>query len=328
MRRSLLGIIVGASVIFTSLAGGCSLKKEKSDSISIVTTSFPPYDFARAVAGDTADITMLLNTGAEAHSYEPTPLDIAKIQSCDVFVCIGGEDEVWVDKILDSIDTSEITVVRLFEYAELLEEEAVAGASESGHDHDHKHHDHDELDEETVSKENADGHIWTSPANAVRCIQGIEEALCENYSENAEIYRENASEYMDRLHKLDEEFSEMTKNAPKNTIVIGDRFPFRYLAHEYDLEYFAAFSGCSSESEPSVYTMAYLMDEIGEHEMDTVFYLDFSASKLSEKLCSATGAKMLPLYVCHNVTKDEFEEGVTYIDLMYKNLNNLREALY
>ena len=120
----------------------------------------------------------------------------------------------------------------------------------------------------------------------------------------------------------------MVRNAPENTIVIGDRFPFRYLAHEYDLEYFAAFSGCSSESEPSVYTMAYLMEEIGEHEMDTVFYLDFSASKLSEKLCSATGAKMLPLYVCHNVTKDEFENGVTYIDLMYKNLNNLREALY
>lgn len=330
MRKCLLGIIVGASVLFTSLAGGCSTEKEKGDRLSIVATSFPPYDFARAVVDDAADITMLLNTGAEAHSYEPTPLDIAKIQKCDVFVCIGGEDEVWVDKILDSIDTSEMTIIRLFDYAELLEEEAVAGASESGHnhDHDHEHHDHDESGEEAVSEENADGHIWTSPANAVRCIQGIEESLCENYSENEEIYRENASEYMDRLHKLDKEFNEMTKNASKNTIVIGDRFPFRYLAHEYGFEYFAAFSGCSSESEPSVYTMAYLMDEIGEHEMDTVFYLDFSASKLSEKLCSATGAKMLPLYVCHNVTKDEFEEGVTYIDLMYKNLNNLREALY
>ena len=112
MRRSLLGIIVAASVVFASLAGGCSIKNEKSDRLSIVATSFPPYDFARAVVGDTADITMLLSTGAEAHSYEPTPLDIAKIQSCDVFVCIGGEDEVWVDKILDSIDTSEITVKR------------------------------------------------------------------------------------------------------------------------------------------------------------------------------------------------------------------------
>lgn len=330
MRKCLLGIMVGATVIFASLAGGCSLKNEKSDRLSIVATSFPPYDFARAVAGDTADITMLLSTGAEAHSYEPTPLDIAKIQSCDVFVCIGGEDEVWVDKILDSIDTSEITVVRLFNYAELLEEESVAGASESGHhhDHEHEHHNHDEAGAEKVSEENADGHIWTSPENAIRCIKGIEEALCRNYSENAEIYCENASEYTDRLRRLDEEFDEMVRNAPENTIVIGDRFPFRYLAHEYDLEYFAAFSGCSSESEPSVYTMAYLMEEIGEHEMDTVFYLDFSASKLSEKLCSATGAKMLPLYVCHNVTKDEFENGVTYIDLMYKNLNNLREALY
>ena len=328
MKKGLLGIILGAAFIVTSLAGGCSQKNEKNGRLSIVTTSFPPYDFARAVADDTADITMLLNTGAEAHSYEPTPLDIAKIQSCDVFVCIGGEDEVWVEKILNSIDTSQMTVIRLFDYAELLEEEAVAGASESGHTHDHDHHEHHEIDGETVSEENADGHIWTSPENAVRCIQGIEESLCKNYSENAEVYHQNASEYTDRLRKLDVDFREMTENAPKNTVVIGDRFPFRYLAHEYDLEYFAAFSGCSSESEPSVYTMAYLMDEIGEHETDTVFYLDFSASKLSEKLCSATGATMLPLYVCHNVTKDEFENGVTYIDLMYKNLNNLREALY
>ena len=240
MRKCLLGIMVGATVIFASLAGGCSLKNEKSDRLSIVATSFPPYDFARAVAGDTADITMLLSTGAEAHSYEPTPLDIAKIQSCDVFVCIGGEDEVWVDKILDSIDTSEITVVRLFNYAELLEEESVAGASESGHhhDHEHEHHNHDEAGAEKVSEENADGHIWTSPENAIRCIKGIEEALCRNYSENAEIYCENASEYTDRLRRLDEEFDEMVRNAPENTMIFG--LPV------YDFAIFTAFSSASA----------------------------------------------------------------------------------
>ena len=179
-----------------------------------------------------------------------------------------------------------------------------------------------------MDESEADGHIWTSPENAVRCVQGIEDVLCREYPGNAGLYRSRGEDYIRRLEELDESFRDMTENAPENVIVIGDRFPFRYLAHEYDLEYFAAFSGCSSESEPSVRTMAFLMDEIEEHDLDRVFYLEFSTKKLAEKLCSATGAEMLPLYSCHNVTKKEFEDGVTYIDLMEKNLENLREALY
>ncbi len=320
---------------------GCSYEKEKNGKLSIVTTSFPPYDFARAVAGDTADIHMLLSTGAEAHSYEPTPLDIARIQQCDVFICIGGEDEVWVDRILDSIDTSDIKVIKLFDYAELLEEEEVRGASPNGHHH--HHHDEDEHDEEEnddeddhdeheheedVDEMEADGHIWTSPENAIRCVKGIEDEMCADHPENEKLYRSNGESYINRLEDLDIRFRKMTDNAPEKTIVVGDRFPFRYLSHEYGIEYFAAFSGCSSESEPSVRTMAYLMDEIKEHDMDTVFYLDLSTKKLAEKLCAATGADMLPLYACHNVSKSDFSDGVTYIDLMEKNLENLREALY
>ena len=156
----------------------------------------------------------------------------------------------------------------------------------------------------------------------------MKDELCEKYPEDKDFFTKNGDDYVNRLEELDEQFSEMTENAPENVIVIGDRFPFRYLSHEYGLEYFAAFSGCSSESEPSVYTMAFLMDEIKEHDLDTVFYLEFSTKKLAEKLCSATGAKMLPLYSCHNVTKKDFEDGVTYIDLMKTNLENLREALY
>lgn len=327
MRR-IICFLVMTAVLTTGLLSGCAYGKKKNDGkISVVTTCFPPYDFARAVAGDTADITMLLNTGAEAHSYEPTPRDIAEIQNCDVFICIGGEDEVWVDSILKAVDNDSMTVIRLFDYAELLEEEAVAGASPDGHDHHHHHDKNDHEHDGEVNENNADGHIWTSPENAVKCVQAIEDAFCEKYIENSEFYRSNAEEYIKRLEQLDSDFRKITENTGEKVIIVGDRFPFRYLAHEYDLEYFAAFSGCSSESEPSVYTMAFLIDEILEHNADTVFYLEFSTRKLAEKLCDATGAKMLPLNSCHNVSKDDFSSGVTYIDLMYENLKNLKEAL-
>lgn len=328
MRR-IICFLVMTAVLTTGLLSGCAYGQKKNDGkITVVTTCFPPYDFARAVAGDTADITMLLSTGAEAHSYEPTPRDIAEIQNCDVFICIGGEDEVWVDSILKAVDNDSMTVIRLFDYAELLEEEAVAGASPDGHDH--HHHNNSENDHEhdsEVSEDHADGHIWTSPENAVKCVQAIEDAFCEKYIENSEFYRSNAEEYIKRLEQLDSDFRKITENTGEKVIIVGDRFPFRYLAHEYDLEYFAAFSGCSSESEPSVYTMAFLIDEILEHNTDTVFYLEFSTRKLAEKLCDATGAKMLPLNSCHNVSKEDFSSGVTYIDLMYENLKNLKEAL-
>ncbi|MBQ9898779.1 MAG: zinc ABC transporter substrate-binding protein [Ruminococcus sp.] len=310
---------------------------EKGSRLSIVTTSFPPYDFARAVAGDSADITMLLSPGAEAHSYEPTPLDIAKIQQCDVFVYIGGEGEVWVDRILDSLDTSDMTVICLFDYVQPLAEEEVEGASPDGHHH-HDHHDGDDDDEAfdhihddalAAAEEDAefDEHIWTSPRNAILCVNGVAEAMCGRTPGSAELYRANAAGYTAQLEQLDREFTEMVQSSPKDTIIVGDRFPFRYLAHDYGLRYYAAFSGCSSESEPGVYTMAFLINEILEHGIDTVFYLEFSTKKLAEKLCSATGAEMLPLYSCHNVTKADFESGVTYIDLMKTDLNNMREAL-
>lgn len=324
MKRIICFLVMTAALT-TILFSGCAYGKKKNDGkISVVTTCFPPYDFARAVAGDTADITMLLSTGAEAHSYEPTPRDIAEIQNCDVFICIGGEDEVWVDSILKAVDNDSMTVIRLFDYAELLEEEAVAGASPDGHDH--HHHEKDEHSGE-VNEKNADGHIWTSPKNAIQCVLAIEDAFRKKYSDNSEFYRSNSEKYIERLNQLDRDFDKITENAGEKVIIVGDRFPFRYLAYEYGLEYFAAFSGCSSESEPSVYTMAFLINEILAHNADTVFYLEFSTKKLAEKLCDATGAKMLPLNSCHNVSKEDFSSGVTYIDLMYENLENLKEAL-
>lgn len=326
MRRYICIFTIIIMTVASLLSGCTSGKINDSGKLKIVTTCFPPYDFARAVAGDSADITMLLSTGAEAHSYEPTPLDIAAIQNCDVFICIGGEDEVWVDKILSAIDTSDMQILRLIDHVKLLEEEPVAGASPNGHDHEHEHH-HDDNDDDNVRPEDADGHIWTSPANALLCLYCVKDTLCEAAPENEKLYNDNYENYRNRLLDLDLEFVQLVENAENNVIVIADRFPFRYLADDYDLEYFAAFSGCSSESEPSVYTMAFLINEVLEHDVDTIFYLEFSTKKLAEKLCDATGARMLPLNSCHNVTKKDFENGVTYIDLMYENLANIKEAL-
>lgn len=327
-KKALLTAVTLCLSVFT----GCTQANAdyiKSDELSIVTTCFPPYDFARAVKGNSDNITMLLCAGAEAHSYEPTPLDILKIQQCDVFIYIGGEGEVWADEILESMDTSDKYILKLSDYAELLDEIDIPGANSS---HEHHHHHHDEHDDEHEEHEEHecefDEHIWTSPENAVSMVQAVCDTLCSTNSEKSSEYKSNTEEYINKLNKLDCDFREMISEAPDNLIVMGDRFPFRYLADEYGLEYYSAFSGCSSETEPGVYTMAFLIDRILENNVKNVFCLEFSTRKVAEKLSDATGAEILTLHSCNNVSKEDFKNNVTYIDLMYQNLNSLKEALY
>lgn len=319
-------ILFTAVMMSLSIFTGCAQANagySQNDELSIVTTCFPPYDFARAVKGNADNITMLLCPGAEAHSYEPTPLDILKIQQCDVFIYIGGEGEVWADEILDSMDVSDKYILRLSDYAELLEEEDIPGAN-SAHEHHHHHHE-DQHEEHECS---FDEHIWTSPKNSSSMTKAVCDVLCKADSENSDKYISNSENYTAQLEKLDRAFDEMISEAPDNLIVMGDRFPFRYLAEEYGLEYYSAFSGCSSESEPGVYTMAFLIDRILENNIKNVFCLEFSTIKISEKLSSATGTYILTLQSCHNISGDDFKNNVTYIDLMYRNLNSIKEALY
>lgn len=328
-KKALLTTVTLCLSVFT----GCtqaSADYVKNDELSIVTTCFPPYDFARAVKGNSDNITMLLSAGAEAHSYEPTPLDILKIQQCDVFIYIGGEGEVWADEILESMDTSDKYILKLSDYAELLEEIDIPGAN-SAHEHHHHHHDEHEEDEHEHEEEHEcefDEHIWTSPENAISMVQAVCDTLCIADSEKSDEYKANTIEYTDKLCKLDSDFKEMFSGTSENLIVMGDRFPFRYLADEYGLEYYSAFSGCSSETEPGVYTMAFLIDKILENNVKNIFCLEFSTRKVAEKLSDATGAEILTLHSCNNVSKEDFKNNVTYIDLMYQNLNSLKEALY
>ena len=323
-KKALLTAVIMCLLTFT----GCMqsnadyIKNNNNSELSIVTTCFPPYDFARAVKGNTDNITMLISAGAEAHSYEPTPLDILKIQQCDVFIYIGGEGEVWADEILNSMDTSGKYILKLSDYAELLEEADIEGANSA-----HEHHNHSEHEEEHDDCD-FDEHIWTSPENAISMTEAVCNTLSDADSKKADLYRKNTEEYTDKLRKLDSDFRDMIFGAKSNLIVVGDRFPFRYLADEYNLQYYSAFSGCSSETEPGVYTMAFLINKVLENKVKNIFCLEFSTRKVAEKLSDATGAEILTLHSCSNVSRDDFRNNVTYIDLMYQNLNTLKEALY
>ncbi|MDR2509313.1 MAG: zinc ABC transporter substrate-binding protein [Spirochaetaceae bacterium] len=492
-RVYILAILLTGFCAF--LFTGCAKKASRARTdgkINITATIFPPFDFARAIAGDKANLSMLLPPGAESHSFEPTPADIIKVQNSDVFIYIGGESEVWVDRILDSIDTSDMKIVRLLDCVDAVEEEIVEGMQEDEEGHEHGHEEftindvkdralgdwagdwqsvypylldgtlnpvmeHKAEDGEKTSNEyfeqykkgyatdverividngsmtfftkgkpaksqyvyrgtavateddgglwvrykfeatgntggapkyvlfsdhlhapqkaehfhiysgnesfevftedknpvnyptyypaalskseivaemleheeeaEFDEHIWTSPRNAMRMVSEIANALAEKDSANAAFYRQNAESYTAELASLDMEIRSVTGGAARNTLVFADRFPFRYFADEYGLEYFAAFPGCSTETEPSAATVAFLIKKIQAEKIPVVFHIELSNEKMADAVAEQTGAKKRLLNSAHNVSKKDFDSGVRYLDIMKANLEALRDAL-
>ncbi|MDF3003433.1 MAG: transporter substrate-binding protein, partial [Bacillota bacterium] len=240
----------------------------------------------------------------------------------------------WVKKILDSVDTSNMKVIALMDTVSVVEEEIKEGMEEEEHDADSDHDSEPAGSEDSGTKENEteepeyDEHVWTSPKNAVQITSGIMEGLCEVDPDNAEEYRANAAAYMDQLNKLDGTFKALVDGAVRKTIVFGDRFPFRYFADEYGLDYWAAFPGCSTETEPSAATVAFLTDKVKEEKIPVIFKIELSNGNIARSISEATGAKVLTLHSCHNLTKQDFENGETYLSLMEKNVDALKEALY
>ena len=367
-------------------AGTSAPVAEENSRLQVVTTIFPQYDFARHIAGDRADVTMLLKPGEEVHSYEPTPQDIKKIQNCDLFIYVGGENDAWVENILDSVkgDQEGPQTVRLLALVETYSEEHLEGMmEEKGHDHDHEHesegtaeedHDHDHKadasDQNTKGtdthsthvhshEEEPDEHVWTSPQNCVILIEKLTEEFCAADPVNAEYYRKNGDAYRKEFEELDARYRDMAASAPRKTILFGDRFPFRYLAEELGLTCYAAFPGCSSESEPSAATIAFLIDKAAEEKLPVIFQIEFSNGNIARAISEAAELKMkinaakqaeessggennsglsaaeaggmkiqvLQLHSCHNITADEFKSGQTCLSLMTKNLEALRTAL-
>ena len=286
---------------------------KKSGKLSIVTTIFPPYDFARQVAGDKAELTMLLKPGTESHNYDPTPQDIIKIQNADMFIYVGGESDKWVEDMLASASKKPKKIIVMMDCVDKLEEEIVEGMQAE----EEEHGDEVEYDE----------HVWTSPKNAIKISKKICEELKVLDKDNEEFYEKNTNEYSKQLSSLSNDFDNITKNGKRNTMIFGDRFPFKYFADEYHLKYYAAFPGCSSETEPSAATVAFLIDKVKEEKIPVVFTIEFSSGKIADTICESTGAKKLMMHSCHNITQEQFESGITYIELMRNNLSVLKEAL-
>lgn len=297
-------------ILICLILSGCTTTTEKSDKLSIVSLSFPGYSFAKEIAGDIADITLLLPTGTESHGFEPTPKDILKIQNADVFIYGGGDSEHWVEEILSSLDESVTTLA-------MGKVEGIFCIMEE-HDHPSMFESHIETDE----------HVWLSIPNSIKITQKLTEILIEKSPENSSVFEENCENFIKNLENLDIEFRTMTENALRKDIVVGDKFPFRYLAHELGLEYKSAFPSCSGESEPSASTISELIEFVNRNEIPVVFYTEFSNQKVANTICESTNAKPMLLHSCHNVSKADFDKGITYYDLMKQNLNALKEALY
>ena len=309
--------IISIIIITAALLGLCACgtaEKLKQDGLNIVCTAFPQYDFIRNILGTEDGLTLLLDDGGDLHSYEPTAQDIIKIASADIFVYVGGVSDQWVEGVLASADNDNIKPVALMELVETYEEEYVAGM-----EHDHNH--------EGENRRNKDEHIWLSLKNAANITNKLCEIICEADSTNSDKYKANAKVYIEKLDKLDSEYLNTVTTAKRNTVLFADRFPFRYLVEDYSLEYYAAFAGCSSESEASFQTLAFLIDKTKNLELPVVLTIDGSDGSIAKTVCESSGAKTAVLDSCQSVSLADISNGTTYIGIMKNNLEVLREAL-
>lgn len=310
MKKFLTFIFASVFIIF--LLAGCAsepeknvpaVKDAKSDKIRVVATLFPQYDFTRQIAGDKADVTLLLPPGVESHSYEPTPSDIIKINKSDLFIYTGEYMEAWSSKIIDSMKDSgsKSLVLDVSRGVELVSED----------EQEHRY----------------DPHIWTDPLIAKVMVSNIRDALCRIDPVNADYYKKNAAKYDGELDALDAEFKTIVSGGKRNEIVFGSRFALYYFAKRYGLSYEAAFDSCSSETEPSAKTVAGLIEKIKKERIPVIYYAEIEDPKVARSISAETGAKLLLFHSCHNVTKKELEEGATYLSLMKQNAKNLKEGL-
>ena len=350
LRKSVV-FIVTISMILGMAGCGKTTEKEDNYRLKIVTSLFPYYDMARAVIGDVKgiDLKMTVTPGQDSHSFEPTPSDVIQMENADVLIYNGGSLETWIDTLLDSLNNKNQIQMKMMDYVDVLNEEIVEGMDTRFEEHDHDEHSHKEDNhnkekhkEDSHSEENhkednhsedssndsefhnedsegeheeTDEHIWTSPVNEIIMTEKICETLSKALPEEKENFQKNAESYISQLKELDNEFRTIVENAKINEIIFADKFPLQYFAKEYGLKYYAAFPGCGSDMEPSAKTIAFLVDRIKEDNI------------VADAIETDTGAKPLQFNSCHNITQKQFDSGVTYVDLMKENVNNLKIAL-
>lgn len=293
-------------------------ERSGSDKLTIVTTLFPQYDFARQIGGDYADVRLVLLPGMESHMYDPTPGDMIAISRADMFIYTGAEMEPWAQELADSVDMSRVCIVDASQDVDLMmEDEEHAHEMESGHE-GHEHHGHEHT---------YDPHIWLDMKNAIQMVQTITDAFCEVDPEHADEYQANARAYMAELEAVDRELKEIVAEGSRRDIVFGGRFAYGYFIHAYDLQYESVYDSCSAETEPSMAQMADVIEYMKEHQVRVVLYEELSTPNVARAIADATGAELCMFSTCHNVTKDDFESGVTFVELMQRNAAALKKAL-
>ena len=300
MKR-LLCLCCCLAVVLTCLPA-CGSSPQDSDRLTVVATLFPQYDFARAIAGDRAEITLLLPPGVESHSFDPTPADIMTIQKADLFLTTGPQMEPWADRLAESLQSPR-TLVDLSQGISL----SSPHAGEPGH--------------------MADPHLWTSPQNAKIMVNTILEALCRIDPQGEEAYRENAQNYQGQLDLLDAEFRQIASTASRRTLAFSGRFALHYFVEEYGLEAVSALPSCSGESEPSAAAVATVIDTVRSQHLPVVYHEELTDPKVGRSIAQSTGAKLLLFHSCHNVSREEWDAKATYLSLMKQNAEHLKAGL-
>ncbi len=317
MKKLILTIL--ALSLMLSVFSSCSAispeAEEDSKKLTVVTTVFPVYDWTRSITGDLCNVIYLDERGTDMHSFEPTANVILTLSSADVFIHIGGASDKWVSSALQSADNNEVKTLSLINVASVLTEENVN--CEESHHHVEHHHDAEELDE----------HIWLSLKNAQLSVNSICEVLCQADPDNTSAYKENAESYNAKLLELDNRYTDCVNSAERKILLFADRFPFRYLTEDYGIEYFAAFPGCSAESEASFETLTSLIEKTKSYSLPCILTIEKSTADIAETISNETGAKVLTLNSCQSVTNSDIRAGLTYLDAMENNLQTISEAL-
>lgn len=355
MKKNRIWKMVTGCLSGALLLTGCGAQASNAGSIdmvsvsvpkkSIVCTTYPQYDWVCEILGEKKDqfeVTLLLDNGVDLHSYQPTAMDMVKISTADAFIYVGGESDHWVEDALEEVTNKEIKVLNMVEaLGERVKAEEFVEGMEHHHEHededeDHENHEHDEHDEEHENHENHehehenDEHVWLSLKNAKILVKSITDIVTEIDQENARVYEKNSNAYVEKLAALDEEFEQLMNETEKKTVVFGDRFPFRYLMDDYGISYYAAFSGCSAETEASFETVTFLAAKIDELSLKNILVLENAETKLAETIKQNTTTKdqtILHMDSIQSVTQTDIINGFTYLNAMQENLQVLKEVL-
>lgn len=324
-------IIVGSLFI---IFNGKNYNYESNGKINIVSSNFASYDFLRAIIGDRDNInlTFLIGPGKDAHGFEPTAKDLITIQNSDLFVYIGGEMEQWTDKVLDSMEETKIKTIRISEFVETAEEEEIDGAEDDEAEHNHKtiqntlEYSQDDHEEEIGA---FDEHIWTSPDNAIKMVNALEKAMEEIDNKNLYTYKNNAQEYIEKIEEIDEKIQEIVDNKVRDRLIFADRMPMQYFIKYYDLQVSAAFSGCSTDIEPSASTIAYLENKVKNENIPVILYIELNDGSIAKTIAEGTkkNVEVLQIQTLHNISLEDFKNGETWVSLMERNIEVLKKAL-